>query len=92
MLSLVDLGIGRLARATYFFIRHVDDVLDGGRNSTGDPLSYVLDMRSQIATGDFRGSPPIVDLAQYALVGLGGRAQKDDDPKQDILDAVNSDV
>lgn len=90
MLSLADPGIGRLARASYFFLRHVDDALDGGGVRISDPLFYVLSMRDQIATDEFRDTPPIVNLAQYALVGFNERAQKDDDPKQDLLDVIDA--
>ena len=41
MLSLADSGIGRLARASYFFIRHVDDVLDGAGVHISDPPSLM---------------------------------------------------
>ena len=47
-------------------------------------------MRDQIATGEFTSTPPIVDLAQYALVGLNEKAQKGDDPRQDFLNTIDA--
>lgn len=90
ILSLADSEVGRLARASYFFIRHVDDVLDGGGVPISDPFSYVISMRDQISTGEFRETPPIVELARYALIVFGERAQEGDDPKQDMLNAIDT--
>ena len=39
LLSSKGLELGRVARASYFFVRHVDDLLDGHSNSVEDPLA-----------------------------------------------------
>jgi len=42
--SLRDPYSAKIIRTSYFFCRHIDDVLDGDRKITDDPLTYVNDV------------------------------------------------
>src|SRR3989304_7156399 len=82
--------LGKVARASYFFMRHMDDVLDGDSQVRSDPLSYALDVREQIETGDFYSEPSIATLAQYSIKTLSLRATSEDEPRKEFLRAMDS--
>ncbi len=82
-------GKATLYRASYYFIRHIDDVLDGDRNVGQDPLEYVRNLRTQIESDEFTGIPPISKLAEYSLKVLERNKKVDDNPRQDYLDAMD---
>lgn len=47
-LSGVNLELGKVARASYFFIRHLDDLLDGEMEITSDPIDTPKILRSKL--------------------------------------------
>lgn len=91
LISLMDYEVSRSGRATYFFLRYIDDLLDGDRKlpGGGEPLPHIASMRSQMETGNFTGKPEIMELAQYSLDILTRKARPGDNPKQDFLDAID---
>lgn len=89
LLSFVDCDLGQAARSSYFFLRHIDDVLDGDRKDVKDPFTYVQDIREQVTTGTVTDSQPITLLAHDALNRLEKKAKEGDDPKKDFLASMN---
>lgn len=89
MLSLVDCEVGRVARSSYYFMRHIDDVLDGDRIGIADPLGYAMTIRYCVETATVDPRFPIVTLASDALRILNQKARAGDDPKKDFLDELD---
>ena len=88
-LSLAGCELGSTARASYFLMRYIDDILDGDRSTSGNPIEEVLDLRTQIET-DFFGDSEISGLAQHAVRSLEKRGGKGDNPRGDFLNAVDA--
>ncbi|OGE71149.1 hypothetical protein A2617_04465 [Candidatus Daviesbacteria bacterium RIFOXYD1_FULL_41_10] len=91
LISLLDPEVSKVGRATYFFVRYMDDLLDGDRRlSNGyQVLPHIVDMRSQVETGRFTREPKIMELAEYSLGALQRKALAGDDPRQDFLDEID---
>lgn len=91
LISFKDREVGRTGRATYFFIRYMDDLLDGDRTlPNGDqPLPHIASIRSQIERDNFTGKPEIMKLGEYALDALIRKARDGDDPRQEFLDEID---
>lgn len=88
LLSFVSCDLGQAARSSYFFLRHIDDVLDGDRKDVENPFTYVQDIRDHIATGNATDQP-IALLAYDALSRLEKKAKAEDDPKKDFLASMD---
>ena len=43
-LSCKERELGKVARTSYFFMRHMDDALDGDMHLGTDPLPYALEV------------------------------------------------
>ncbi|HUQ85345.1 MAG TPA: squalene/phytoene synthase family protein [Candidatus Limnocylindrales bacterium] len=89
LLSTQGLELGQLGRASYFFARHVDNILDGDRQVREDPLSYAVNLRNQIAERKFDPKDPIAHLAEYSLGVFDRIKRPEDNPQQDILDLID---
>lgn len=89
-LSCKEKELGKVARSSYFFFRHMDDLLDGDMKYKENPLSYALGIREQIESGNFTGKPSVVDLAKYSISTLESRGNKEDNPRQDFLTSIDS--
>lgn len=89
VLSIADCELGQVARSSYFFLREVDDLLDGDRYSVDDPLQHVLDLRSQVATGNFNASQSISNLAKFSIKTLKRKAKPFDNPTGNFLEAID---
>lgn len=80
----------KVFRASYFFCRHIDDVLDGDRSVSGDPEDYVQSILSAMHSG--QGGPEIVGLYRFAIGHLADMAKEGEDParhfKRVIKDAM----
>src|SRR3989344_5351580 len=83
LLSTYGIETGSTFRSAYYFVRHVDDVLDGDRQVSSDPLAYVQDLRFQVETGNFASGPTIATLAKDAIGHLEKRKKCPDDPRLD---------
>lgn len=91
LISLGNCEAGHAGRAAYFFLRYMDDLLDGDRKIDGiDPLSHTLTIRSQVASGNFTNNPAVVELGEYALKILDKNARPGDNPKQDMLESIDA--
>lgn len=91
LVSFFDCEIGRAGRAAYFFVRHIDDLLDGDRKlKNGKTLDYVTSLRSQIEAGVYTGEPEIIELVAHSLPVLEKKAQPPDSPRQDFLDVIDA--
>ncbi len=88
-LSFLDPRAGKLARAQYFFLRHMDDLLDGEMEVGGNPIDYAMKLRDQIETGRFDPNLPIAQLVTYALPILERRAREDDDPREEFKKEID---
>ena len=91
LVSFADCEVSRTGRAAYFFIRYMDDLLDGDRRlpNDGQILPHIAAIRSQVETGDFTGEPEIMKLAAYSLDALQKKARPGDNPRQDFLDVID---
>lgn len=68
----------KVFRASYFFCRHIDDVLDGDRQISSDPEDYVNSI-----LGAMRGQetgPEIVELYRFAIGHLLHMAREGEEP------------
>lgn len=90
-LSLKDRETGKVARASYFFLRHLDDLLDGEvAGVTNDPVSYADSYRSQIETREFDPDSRIAKLAQFALMVLERKAKPTDNPSGEFIRVIDA--
>lgn len=74
----------RVFRAAYFFCRHLDDVLDGDREISGDPENYVCTILDGM-DGKNR-APKIVDLYKFVIGKLGNNGM--DNPQRDFREII----
>lgn len=88
-LSTQGRELGEVTRTGYLFFRHIDDVVDGDRRISGDPQSYVLDLRRQVETDNFREDTKISVLARRSLEILDRVKKPDDNPRQDFLKGID---
>lgn len=84
-LLIRDTGV---VRESYFFMRHIDDVLDGDfPNLNQNPLEYVENIRMGLIEKNLEVSP-ICILAERSLQVLEKRKKEGDVPRQDFLDGI----
>ncbi len=89
LLSAYGMELGSAFRSGYYFVRHIDDVLDGDRQISCDPLAYVQDLRFQVETGNYRNGS-IATLAEHAVSHLERKKGPGDDPRLDFLRSIDS--
>lgn len=90
LISLKDCEVSRVGRAAYFFVRHVDDLLDGDLEISANPLDYALSLRAQIESGIYSDKPEIIGLAKYAISALERKSRSGDNPRQEFLNVMDS--
>lgn len=90
LLSLKDCELGKVTRAYYLFFRHIDDFLDEPKNRTDEQITYVLNLRNQIVSGNFNGNPKIGELAKYSLEAFERKARSTDNPRQDFVNVIDA--
>lgn len=89
-LSAKDHELGKVTRASYFFVRHLDDLLDGEMEIVQDPLEYALDLRDQIETHRIRQNSKIARLGGFAIESLEKRSRPEDNPRGDFVRAIDA--
>ncbi len=91
LLSVYGLETGSTFRSAYYFVRHIDDVLDGDRQISSDPLGYVQDLRLQVETGNYAPGLSVAILAKDAINHLERKRNRklSDDPKLDFLCSID---
>lgn len=99
--SVVRPGSGKLTRATYFTIRHLDDVLDGEMKpgkapalATEDSVAYTTSIKNQLLGLELFDNTRISAIGRYAISGLIRRAQPSEDPRAlmaNIIDGMMMD-
>lgn len=67
-------------RASYFFCRHIDDVLDGDRYISSDPEQYVQDILKAMKIG--HGGPEITELYRFATCHLVNMTLNGEKPEE----------
>jgi phytoene/squalene synthetase len=87
MMPLLIRGTG-IAKEAYFFMRHIDDVVDGDL-LVENPLSYVEEIRKDVFNDNQNQRYPIEKLAFRSLKVLNQRKKNGDNPKQDFLDGID---
>lgn len=80
---------GGVIKDAYFFMRHVDDVLDGDLILKQDPLDYAQNIREDILKEKQNPKYPIEKLAFRALGKLEKIKKGDNDPKNKFLDGID---
>lgn len=89
LLSAYGLETGSTFRSAYYFVRHIDDVLDGDRYISSDPWGYVQDLRIQVETGNYAPGLSVATLAKDAISHLERQRKPSDDPRQDFLRSID---
>lgn len=89
LLSLKDCDVGNVTRASYLFVRHIDDLLDESKQSD-EKLPYVLTLRNEIVSNTFTKNPKISTLVQYSLDILERKARPEDNPRQDFVSVIDA--
>lgn len=80
---------GGIIRDSYFFMRHVDDVLDGDDTTIKNPGEYVEKIRKDLVDGIPDKSFPIETLAFKSIYRLERkRTEESDDPKRFFLEGI----
>lgn len=89
-LHLTPLIMGNTCcRDAYFFMRHVDDVLDGDLDIGRNPLEYVGEIRKDIADINEVHIHNIGILAKRSLNFLEKRKKETDNPRQEFLNGID---
>lgn len=89
--SVLGMETGRLTRATYYFLRGIDDLLDDDRSLPNiDPGHYVADIKQQIESGRVIPRDDITTLGSYALTGLQKRAHAADNVQSSMLELITA--
>jgi len=89
LLSLKDCEVGKATKASYLFLRHIDDLLDESKQSD-EKLPYVLTLRNEIISNTFTKNPKISTLVQYSLDILERKARPEDNPRQDFVSVIDA--
>lgn len=89
-LSASDPSLGKLARASYYFMRHLDDVLDGEREIDRHPLEYVQGIKRQIVNRQSGKYDRITALANFAIPLLEKKGDSNDHPRQEFTQAIDA--
>lgn len=79
---------GGVIKDAYFFMRHIDDVLDGDLILDQNPLNYVKSIRNDVLKGNQNQEYPIEKLAFRALEKLN-KIKKKDNPRSKFLDGID---
>lgn len=88
-LSFYGITRSRIMRASYLPVRKADDALDGDAPRIKNPLSYVGNLRYNIAKNTL-GKSPEERLLQYSLNALESKAKTGDDPRGDFVRSMDS--
>ena len=88
MMPLLIRGSG-VGRDAYFFMRNIDDVIDGDLIIQQDPMSYVSDIRKDIVDGYQNPDYPVEQLAFRSIKILNQRKKENDNPKQEFLNGID---
>lgn len=78
-----------IVKDAYFFMRHIDDVMDGDLKVNDDSLHYVENIRRDILSENENKKYPIERLAFRSMKILDERKKDDDNPKKDFLDGID---
>lgn len=79
-------GVGRDA---YFFMRNIDDVIDGDLVIKQNPADYVSDIRKDIVADFQNPNYPVEQLAFRSIKLLNQRKKESDDPKQEFINGID---
>jgi hypothetical protein len=79
----------RLARAAYFYARHIDDALDGEHSGYPNLKTAPRELPINISELD-KSRHPIARLGRYALRGLSDRQKPGDAPVEDMQRLIDS--
>jgi len=77
-----------VAKDAYFFMRHIDDALDGDLDLKQNPLIYIEDIRKGVVNRN-KSDNPVCILAERSLKILEKRKKEGDNPKKDFLDGID---
>lgn len=89
LLSLKGCEVGKVVRASYLFLRHIDDSLDESKKPD-ETLPYILTLRNEIKSNSFTENPKISSLVQYSLEVFERKARPEDNPRQDFIDVIDA--
>jgi phytoene/squalene synthetase len=73
--------LGQITRLSYFFFRHIDDVLDGDFQIDENPKLYVHRIQTQIKTSEPNNNP-IVNMGRHSLKLINNLSTPADQPEE----------
>lgn len=79
-------GVGRDA---YFFMRNIDDIIDGDLVIKQDPLDYVSEIRKDIVANFQNPNYPVEKLAFRSIKSLNQRKKESDNPRQEFVNGID---
>lgn len=85
----VGIDDARLARAGYFYARHIDDALDGENSTYPDKTASPEELPVEVIRLD-ESSHRIARLGRHAINGLVGRQRDGDSPVGDMQRLIDS--
>lgn len=88
-LSYYGVEMADTFRSAYYVVRGIDDVLDGDRKITGDPVAYAQDLKYQIESDRFNDSFGLSQLAKRAIRNLEKKSGPEDNPRKDFTNAID---
>lgn len=90
--SLLGIKTGTLTKSTYYFLRGLDDLLDGEYVGTGapqDPKEYALDVKQQVQRGVILPKDRLTRLGSYALPRLQKKERSNDSTEQSMATLID---
>lgn len=95
--TLFQPSTGRTALSTYFFLRHIDDLLDGemAPDNTNEelrknPIPYVQRLKDHVLNGEFDTSTPIGRIGAYAIENLDKKGRHEDEPRTTVASIIDT--
>lgn len=87
--SIFDPKGAKALRASYFFCRHIDDVLDGDRKISGNTREYVEEIRRGMENPN-EESLRITQLYHFAIAQIEKIKKEEDNPEADFKRVVSA--
>ncbi len=88
LMPLLIRGTG-VVKDAYFFMRYIDDVLDGDLIIKENPLTSVENIRGDVLNENESEEYPVEKLAFRSLRILNQKRKENDDPKKEFLDGID---
>lgn len=88
-LSFFDWELGKAARYSYFFLRHLDEILDSGNPNSERVINYALSIQEQVLGIRSYPKHPLNKIADQAISLLEDRATSADNPRESFARSID---